>query len=87
MSSLSALFGTLLCAASASAATSPASVAYGAVSSAISSNGGSTGAAVSGTTSSGSLPFTGLNLVVILGIAVVMLAIGFTVRIRAAKSN
>jgi len=86
MSSLAALFGTLLYAASASAATSPAAVAYGAVSSAISSNGGAGGAGT-GTTSSGSLPFTGLNLVVILGVAVVLLAIGFTVRIRAAKSN
>jgi hypothetical protein len=83
MTSVVALFGTLLCAASASAA-SPAAVAYGAVSSAISSTGGGGG---TGTTSSGSLPFTGLNLVAILGVAVILLAIGLTVRVRASRSH
>ncbi|HEY5260563.1 MAG TPA: hypothetical protein VIJ33_00445 [Solirubrobacteraceae bacterium] len=79
MSSVAALFGTLLYAAPALAA-SPAQDAYGAVSSAT----GSTGA---GTTASGSLPFTGLNLVAILAVAMILLAIGLTVRVRAARNH
>lgn len=36
---------------------------------------------------SGSLPFTGINLVAILAVAIAMLSVGVFVRVRAARSH
>jgi hypothetical protein len=79
MTSAAGLLGMLLFVAPALAA-NPAQDAYGALSGATGSTGGTT-------TTSGTLPFTGLNLAAILALAVIMLAIGVAVRVRATRSN
>ena len=56
------------------ASTNPASVQYGG------------GVDVLGETTGGSLPFTGINVIVLLGLGLCMVAVGFVVR-RAAPNS